>query len=194
MVLTENWRLCPVTLIDHRMIQVGNPCHRQRQLRPCHVWILQKNTEFQLFPKVSKQKIEADRGVSPRATGEAIPPFTAPAAAGTPAPTPWLAGSVILPPHPRSPHPQAARSNRGLCRLFLPPFPRHAGGARAAMPTHHGRGWQVGQSSRARAPSQQITRDLCSPVWVTGRSQQPQSVPHAAAVPSPPWPLVNKEV
>lgn len=78
------------------------------------------------------------------------------------------------------------------------PFLDGVVGGRPAMPTHHGIpwhwvGWQVAQSSLTQAPSRQMTHDLCSPVWVAGRSQQPLSVPHPGLVPSPLWPLVNKE-
>lgn len=117
----------------------------------CHPWMLQRNAGSQLCPRVLKQKMEADRGVSPRATGEGIPLPTAPTAARTPASMHVLIRLVTPLPCPRSPHPQAARNNRAFCRLFLPPFLRCAGVGRPAMPTHHR--CQVGQSSRTLGSS-----------------------------------------
>lgn len=151
-----------------------------------------KRKGFQLFPKVLKQKIEADRGISPGVTGEGI-------TARTQLPPHSLAGSVISPTIPQISLSTGCKKQQGSpvvswlegllkgfsCHPF-PDVPRRAG---AAVPTHHGR--QVGPSS-GRSPADY--RDLCSWVWRTGRSQQPRSAPHAAALPSPPRPLVNKEV
>lgn len=130
--------------------------------------MLQQNAGFQHFPKALKQKIEADGGVSP---SRRHPTTHSPSCSSHP--TAWL-GSL---PH-HAPHRLAHRlqGTTGLpagfsSHLFFP------GEGGPAMPTHSGR--QVGQSSRT---SQRIAPDLCSPVWGTGKRQQP--APHAAAMPA----------
>jgi len=151
---------------------------------------------------VFKQKAETDRVVSPRATGEVIPPPAAPAAARIPlsVPVPTAAAWCIhqAPTTTQISPSTSCKKKLGSLWILAASFSQTWWWTNFARLPWHPMAWGglAGgpKLSCSSGHSQQITHDFCSPFWVAERSWPPLSFPHPASVPSQPWPLVSKEV